>query len=59
MINESSTTTELTQYNEQIVTGHNEITVTKQVLQKKTSPQLPIFNNCTFSGNVTFNINKS
>ena len=59
LINDSATSTELTQYNEQIGTAHNKTKVTKQVLQKKMSPQLPIFNNCTFSGTVTFNINKS
>ena len=54
LINDTSDNMQMTQYNE--VTS-KEGTM-KQIVQKKTSPRPPIFNNCTFSGNVTININK-
>ena len=59
MINDTaSQNMELTQYNELKSTKGNSETYMKQVVQKKTSPRPPLFQNCTFSGNVTFNINK-
>ena len=34
-------------------------TATKQVVSKKSSPQVPMFSNCQISGNITINFNKN
>ena len=47
-----------TQYNEVKSSDGTNETHMKQLVQKKTSPRPPLFSNCTFSGNVTININK-
>ena len=38
--------------------GHNTYAM-KQVVQKKNSPRVPLFHNCTLSGSITININKN
>ena len=59
LITDTANTMEMTQYNEQIVKNTSETTVTKQMVQKKSSPKPTLFANCTFSGNVAININKN
>ena len=41
---------------QQVTTSNT--TTTRQLVSKKTSPRIPVFNNCQISGNVTININK-
>ena len=53
IITETANTMEMTQYTSECQTMSTS-KVTKQVVEKKTSPKMPIFQNCTFSGNVTF-----
>ena len=54
IITETANTMEMTQYRAEGQTT-SKSTVMKPVVEKKTSPKMPIFQNCTFSGNVTFN----
>ena len=61
IINETAEveTMEMTQYNEvKTSTNGNNKTMLKQVVQKRNSPRVLIFNNCHFGGNVTMNINE-
>ena len=58
LITDTANTTKMTKYNEQVVTAMTETTVTKQLDQKRSSPTVPVFHNCTFSCNITININK-
>ena len=53
IITETANTMEMTQYSSECQTTSTS-KVTKQVVEKKTSPKMPIFQNCTFTGNVTF-----
>ena len=60
IITETANTMEMTQYQDNRNVSCNETTVRKQVVQKKNLPRpQPLFTNCTFSGNVTININKN
>ena len=43
----------------QQVNSGQSLYVSKQLVQQKNSPKIPIFTNCTISGNVTININKN
>lgn len=44
----------------QVQKSHNDThVVAKQVVKKTSSPQVPSFNNCTFHGSITININKN
>ena len=49
---------ELTKYNEMKLCDDKGETYKKQVVQKKNSLKVPMFQKCTFFGNVTINVNK-
>ena len=50
---------ECEEQNEQyMMTQQVNMQTTKSVIAKRSSPKIPIFNNCHISGNITININK-